>query len=125
MDTTEDFNPYRQDGKLVNPSFSPGPRPRGPWHADPTSRSYQYGFVCVVSGASQPVGQAIIRELAGMAPCPCYPLSGAAAAHEGYDYGQLTARHRYTVRDIHVRASCRRPDARESSKQLVLTRTSV
>ncbi|KAB5580159.1 hypothetical protein GE09DRAFT_1182586 [Coniochaeta sp. 2T2.1] len=39
MDTTEDFSPYRADGKL-------------------------YGFVCVVTGASQPVGQAIIEELA-------------------------------------------------------------
>ncbi|KAI1481651.1 hypothetical protein F4774DRAFT_407531 [Daldinia eschscholtzii] len=39
MDVTEDFNPYRADGKL-------------------------YGFVCVVTGASQPVGQAIIEELA-------------------------------------------------------------
>ncbi len=25
----------------------------------------QYGFVCVVTGAQQPVGQAIITELAG------------------------------------------------------------
>ncbi|RYP74598.1 hypothetical protein DL771_002864 [Monosporascus sp. 5C6A] len=40
MDITEDFSPYRADGKL-------------------------YGFVCVVTGASQPVGQAMIRELAG------------------------------------------------------------
>ncbi|KAH6648289.1 hypothetical protein BKA67DRAFT_522132 [Truncatella angustata] len=39
MDTTEDFSPYRSDGKL-------------------------YGFVCVVTGAAQPVGQAIIHELA-------------------------------------------------------------
>lgn len=34
------FSPYRTDGKL-------------------------YGFVCVVTGAQQPVGQAIIQELAG------------------------------------------------------------
>ncbi|OLN88485.1 3-oxoacyl-[acyl-carrier-protein] reductase 4 [Colletotrichum chlorophyti] len=39
MDTTVDFSPYRPDGKL-------------------------YGFVCVVTGAAQPVGQAIIEELA-------------------------------------------------------------
>lgn len=38
---TEHFSPYRADGKL-------------------------YGFVCVVTGAQQPVGQAIITELAGM-----------------------------------------------------------
>ncbi|KAL2070554.1 hypothetical protein VTL71DRAFT_13580 [Oculimacula yallundae] len=36
---SDDFSPYRADGKL-------------------------YGFVCVVTGAQQPVGQAIIRELA-------------------------------------------------------------
>jgi len=36
---TEHFSPYRADGKL-------------------------YGFVCVVTGAQQPVGQAIIKELA-------------------------------------------------------------
>jgi len=36
---TEHFSPYRPDGKL-------------------------YGFVCVVTGAQQPVGQAIIKELA-------------------------------------------------------------
>lgn len=37
------FSPYRADGKL-------------------------YGFVCVVTGAQQPVGQAIIQELAGKSP---------------------------------------------------------
>lgn len=37
---TDHFSPYRADGKL-------------------------YGFVCVVTGAQQPVGQAIITELAG------------------------------------------------------------
>lgn len=37
--TNDDFSPYRSDGKL-------------------------YGFICVVTGASQPVGQAIIEELA-------------------------------------------------------------
>jgi len=36
---TEHFSPYRADGKL-------------------------HGFVCVVTGAQQPVGQAIVRELA-------------------------------------------------------------
>ena len=34
------FSPYRSDGKL-------------------------YGFVCVVTGATQPIGQAIVGELAG------------------------------------------------------------
>ncbi|KAK4162106.1 hypothetical protein QBC43DRAFT_87666 [Cladorrhinum sp. PSN259] len=47
MDSTEDFSPYRQDGKL-------------------------YGFVCVVTGASQPVGQAIIEELAAHGAAAIY-----------------------------------------------------
>lgn len=47
MDSTEDFSPYRQDGKL-------------------------YGFVCVVTGASQPVGQAIIAELAAHGAAAIY-----------------------------------------------------
>lgn len=34
------FSPYRSDGKL-------------------------YGFVCVVTGATQPIGKAIVAELAG------------------------------------------------------------
>ncbi|OTB06625.1 hypothetical protein M426DRAFT_258305 [Hypoxylon sp. CI-4A] len=42
MDVTEDFSPYRTDAYI----------------------SIEYGFVCVVTGASQPVGQAIIQELA-------------------------------------------------------------
>jgi hypothetical protein len=38
--SSEHFSPYRSDGKL-------------------------YGFVCVVTGATQPVGKAIVTELAG------------------------------------------------------------
>ena len=37
---SEYFSPYRSDGKL-------------------------FGFVCVVLGADQPIGQAIVAELAG------------------------------------------------------------
>ena len=37
---SDHFSPYRPDGKL-------------------------YGFVCVVTGADQPVGSAIVAELAG------------------------------------------------------------
>ena len=43
LDPIEDsssFSPYRSDGKL-------------------------YGFVCVVTGSTQPIGEAIVRELAG------------------------------------------------------------
>ncbi|CAN8098852.1 unnamed protein product [Discula destructiva] len=54
MDTTEDFSPYRADGKL-------------------------YGFVCVVTGASQPVGQAIIRELAAHGAASIYACDKTAS----------------------------------------------
>jgi hypothetical protein len=37
---SDHFSPYRADGKL-------------------------YGFVCIVTGADQPVGAAIVTELAG------------------------------------------------------------
>ncbi|KAK1835604.1 3-oxoacyl-reductase FabG [Podospora conica] len=52
MDTTADFSPYRQDGKL-------------------------YGFVCVVTGASQPVGMAIIEELAAHGAASIYACDKA------------------------------------------------
>ncbi|KAK0731680.1 hypothetical protein B0H67DRAFT_83129 [Lasiosphaeris hirsuta] len=52
MDTTEDFSPYRSDGKL-------------------------HGFVCVVTGASQPVGQAIIKELAAHGAASIYACDKA------------------------------------------------
>ncbi|KAH8905165.1 NAD(P)-binding protein [Coniochaeta sp. PMI_546] len=54
MDTTEDFSPYRADGKL-------------------------YGFVCVVTGASQPVGQAIIEELAAHGAASIYACDKTAS----------------------------------------------
>lgn len=54
MDTTEDFSPYREDGKL-------------------------YGFVCVVTGASQPVGQAIIQELAAHGAASIYACDKTAS----------------------------------------------
>ncbi|KAJ9157351.1 3-oxoacyl-(Acyl-carrier-protein) reductase [Pleurostoma richardsiae] len=55
MDITEDFSPYRADGKL-------------------------YGFVCVVTGASQPVGQAIIQELAAHGAASIYACDKTASA---------------------------------------------
>ncbi|KAK9781015.1 hypothetical protein SCARD494_14267 [Seiridium cardinale] len=54
MDTTEDFSPYRADGKL-------------------------YGFVCVVTGAAQPVGQAIIHELAAHGAASIYACDRPSA----------------------------------------------
>ncbi|KAI1844283.1 hypothetical protein JX266_009574 [Neoarthrinium moseri] len=56
MDTTEDFSPYRADGKL-------------------------YGFVCVVTGAAQPVGQAIVRELAAHGAASIYACDKPNAAN--------------------------------------------
>ncbi|KAL1639560.1 hypothetical protein SLS58_007759 [Diplodia intermedia] len=60
---SEHFSPYRPDGKL-------------------------YGFVCVVTGATQPIGRAIVHELAACSPEPdAHPAytslaaSVAAAAH--------------------------------------------
>jgi NAD(P)-dependent dehydrogenase (short-subunit alcohol dehydrogenase family) len=58
MDTTVDFSPYRTDGKL-------------------------YGFVCVVTGASQPVGQAIIEELAAHGAASIYACD-KTASEDGY-----------------------------------------
>ncbi|CRK19349.1 hypothetical protein BN1708_012607 [Verticillium longisporum] len=58
MDTTSDFSPYRADGKL-------------------------YGFVCVVTGASQPVGQAIIEELATHGAASIYACDHSAS-NESY-----------------------------------------
>ncbi|KAH9909372.1 hypothetical protein F4778DRAFT_716482 [Xylariomycetidae sp. FL2044] len=60
MDTTEDFSPYRADGKL-------------------------HGFVCVVTGASQPVGRAIIQELAahGAASIYCCDKTASPDAFKG------------------------------------------
>ncbi|KAI1500066.1 hypothetical protein F5X99DRAFT_387531 [Biscogniauxia marginata] len=55
MDVTEDFSPYRADGKL-------------------------HGFVCVVAGASQPVGQAIIHELAAHGAASIYACDRTASS---------------------------------------------
>ncbi|KAK1452142.1 hypothetical protein CMEL01_06716 [Colletotrichum melonis] len=54
MDTTVDFSPYRADGKL-------------------------YGFVCVVTGAAQPVGRAIIEELAAHGAASIYACDKTAS----------------------------------------------
>ncbi|PMD41537.1 NAD(P)-binding protein [Hyaloscypha variabilis F] len=53
------FSPYRADGKL-------------------------YGFVCVVTGAQQPVGQAIIQELAAHGAACIYACDQAASS--AYDH---------------------------------------
>ncbi|KAL7629390.1 hypothetical protein AAE478_000910 [Parahypoxylon ruwenzoriense] len=52
MDVAEDFSPYRADVKLIC--------------RETNSPYLKYGFVCVVTGAEQPVGQAIVQELAGL-----------------------------------------------------------
>ena len=61
IDASSHFSPYRSDGKLVRPKSNfhyKHKRLMGTWHC-------QYGFVCVVTGATQPIGQAIVGELAG------------------------------------------------------------
>lgn len=58
MDPVDDLSPYRADGKL-------------------------YGFVCVVTGASQPVGQAVIHELAAHGAASIYAC-GKAASSDSY-----------------------------------------
>lgn len=58
MDPVDDLSPYRADGKL-------------------------YGFVCVVTGASQPVGQAVIYELAAHGAASIYAC-GKAASSDSY-----------------------------------------
>ncbi|KAH7376541.1 hypothetical protein B0T11DRAFT_324425 [Plectosphaerella cucumerina] len=62
--TNDDFSPYRADGKL-------------------------YGFVCVVTGASQPVGQAIIEELATHGAASIFACDKTAS---GESYGPLISR---------------------------------
>lgn len=49
---SEHFSPYRPDGKL-------------------------YGFVCIVTGATQPVGKAIVNELAAHGAACVYACSTA------------------------------------------------
>ena len=41
LDESSPFSPYRSDGKL-------------------------FGFVCVVTGVTQPIGESVVDELAGM-----------------------------------------------------------
>lgn len=53
------FCPYRPDGKLVCLEFQYQLKAE-------FANCDKYGFVCVVTGAQQPVGQAIIHELASM-----------------------------------------------------------
>lgn len=51
-DTDQHLSPYRSDGKL-------------------------YGFVCVVTGATQPVGRAIVTELAAHGAACVYACSSS------------------------------------------------
>ena len=57
---SEHFSPYRSDGKL-------------------------YGFVCVVTGATQPVGKAIVTELAAHGAACVYACSSSPSD----DYASL------------------------------------
>lgn len=55
----DNFSPYRSDGKL-------------------------YGFVCVVTGATQPIGKAITLELAAHGAACIYACSSEPDAHSAY-----------------------------------------
>ncbi|KAJ0121539.1 3-oxoacyl-(acyl-carrier-protein) reductase [Diaporthe amygdali] len=61
MDTAEEFSPYRPDGKI-------------------------YGFVCVVTGTSQPVGQAIVQELAAHGAAAIYACDQATTLDTGRNF---------------------------------------
>ena len=73
MDESEYFSPYRQDGKL-------------------------FGFVCVVTGALQPVGQSIVYELAAHGAAnifACHPLSTSSSTIDKF-VKEVTASHSKT-----------------------------
>ncbi|KAK0823124.1 hypothetical protein LTR91_021952, partial [Friedmanniomyces endolithicus] len=63
---SEHFSPYRQDGKL-------------------------YGFVCIVTGATQPVGRAIVTELATHGAACIYACSSSSSSLGGDDFAGLEA----------------------------------
>ncbi|KAF2452472.1 hypothetical protein BDY21DRAFT_359288 [Lineolata rhizophorae] len=58
---SEHFSPYRADGKL-------------------------YGFVCVVTGATMPIGTAITLELAAHGAACIYACSNPSSPPESYDF---------------------------------------
>ncbi|KAK1918494.1 hypothetical protein P3342_001412 [Pyrenophora teres f. teres] len=66
---SEHFSPYRADGKL-------------------------YGFVCVVTGATQPVGKAIVAELAAHGAACIYACSSLSSSPSNTDlFASLTKHH--------------------------------
>ncbi|EOA88741.1 hypothetical protein ACJQWK_06178 [Exserohilum turcicum] len=67
MPDSEHFSPYRADGKL-------------------------YGFVCVVTGATQPVGKAIVAELAAHGAACIYACTSLNASPDP-DLSTTTAAH--------------------------------
>jgi hypothetical protein len=77
---SEHFSPYRADGKLVGRFFwFTSKRKRRDLAKELSSFGtqlmsvfIQYGFVCVVTGATAPVGKSIVAELAG--PSPISPI---------------------------------------------------
>ncbi|KAH7061637.1 hypothetical protein BKA63DRAFT_199294 [Paraphoma chrysanthemicola] len=65
---SEHFSPYRPDGKL-------------------------YGFVCVVTGATQPVGKAIVAELAAHGAACIYACSSLPDEPYATLFSSVTAQH--------------------------------
>lgn len=65
IESKSPFSPYRADGKLVRSRIFSVIKCVTRTRAYRSLLFEQYGFICVVTGATQPIGEAIIAELAG------------------------------------------------------------